>query len=127
LKETCGALIGPYLVMSLVGADKALGKMFYQWYCDADFPSADWDSLAPGAGTVPLKTELQTVSKSTLCSVSKGTWQKEYSKIHPDADVKAATKDRCTKLICDCSRKAVLLLNAWKAGEISEEAAGPPR
>jgi hypothetical protein len=127
LRETCGALIGPYLVMSLVGADKALGKSFYQWYCDATFPSTDWDSLKPQSGNAPLKTEIQTVSKSTLCSVSRDTWEKEYSRIHENGDVKTASKDRCTKLICDCTRKAVELLNAWKSGEISEVAAAPPK
>jgi hypothetical protein len=126
-RETCGALIGPYLIMSLVGADKALGKTFYQWYCDTNFPSTDWDSYAPPSGIAPQNTEIRTVSNSTLCSVSKGTWEKEYSRIHEDGDVKAATKDRCTKLICDCTRKAVELLNAWKSGEISEDTGEPPK
>ena len=119
-RQTCGALIGPYLVMSLVGADKALGKRFYQWYCDATFPSTDWDDHVPENGTKPLKTVVQTISGSTLCSVSRDTWEKEYLRIHEGDKVKGPSRDRCTKVICDCTRKAVELLNAWKSGDIKE-------
>jgi hypothetical protein len=125
-RQTCGAVIGPYFVMSLVGADKALGKMFYQWYCDTNFPSTEWDNFVPGSGTAPLTTDLRTVSASTLCSVSRDTWEKEYSRIHPEANIQAQSRDRCTKVICDCTRKAVELLNAWKSGEIQEETGGAP-
>jgi hypothetical protein len=120
-RQTCGALIGPYLVMSLVGADKTLGKRFYQWYCETILPSADWDDYVPENGTKPLKTEVKTVVNSTLCSVSRDTWEEEYLRVHPWGDAKAASRDRCTKVICDCTRKAVELLNAWKSGEIKEE------
>jgi hypothetical protein len=120
-RQTCGALIGPYLVMSLIGAEKALGKQFYRWYCDTAFPSTDWDSFIPASGNVPLKTEVQTIPNSTECSVSRDTWQKEYLRIHETGNAQAASKDRCTKLICDCTRKAVELLNAWKNGEIKED------
>jgi hypothetical protein len=126
-RQTCGALIGPYLVMSLVGADKALGKKFYQWYCDATFPSKDWDDYVPKSETKPLKTITQTISKSTLCSVSRDTWEKEYLRLNEGKDVKGPSKDRCTKLICDCTRKAVELLNAWKSGEIQEDAGQRPK
>lgn len=124
--QTCGALMGPYLVMSLVGADKALGEMFYQWYCDTTFPSMDWDDFVPENGARPLETVARTISKSTLCSVSRGNWEKEYLRLNEGQDVKEPSKDRCTKVICDCTRKAVELLNAWKSGEIKEGPKGKP-
>jgi hypothetical protein len=108
--------------MSLVGAQKALGKKYYEWYCGAVFPSTDWDNYVPEEGAAPLKTEVQTVVNSTLCSVSRDTWEESYQRAHPWEEVKAASRDRCTKVICDCTRKAVELLNAWKSGAMEEDA-----
>lgn len=117
LNQTCGALMGPYLLMNFVGAGKALGKQFYEWYSGFAFPSAEWDNYTPKSGPAPSKNLVQTVSNSTLCSVSRGTWQKEYNRLY-GAGAKEPHNDRCTKLICDCTKKAVELLNDWKAGKI---------
>jgi hypothetical protein len=125
LRETCGALIGPYLLMSLVGAGRAIGRQFYQWYCAFPFPSTDWDSYVPQSGPSPSKKLVQTVSKSTLCSVSRDTWQKEYYRLYGEG-AKEPRNDRCTKLICDCAKKAVELLNDWDAGLISVDEGPPP-
>jgi hypothetical protein len=32
--------------------------------------------------------------------------------------------DRCTKLICDCAKKAVEMLNDWKAGILPADGGG---
>jgi hypothetical protein len=125
LRETCGALIGPYLVMSLVGAGRAIGKPFYQWYCEFPFPSTDWDDYVPSSGELPSKNLFQTVSGSTLCSVSRDKWQKEYIRLYGEG-AKEPRNDRCTKLICDCVKKAVELLNDWNAGLLPEDESRPP-
>lgn len=125
LSQTCGALIGPYLLMNLVGAGRTLGKQFYQWYSEYAFPSTEWDNYVPKSGPSPSKGLVQTVASSTLCSVSRGTWQKEYYRLYGEG-AKEPNNDRCTKLICDCTKKAVELLNDWKSGKIPEETGGGP-
>ena len=112
--QTCGAVIAPYLLMNLVGAGRTLGRPFYQWYCDFAFPSTEWDSYVPPSGPPPSKNLVQTVSNSTLCSVSRGTWQKEYFRVYGEGATEPRN-DRCTKLVCDCVKKAVEMLNDWKA------------
>lgn len=124
LRQTCGAIIGPYLVMSLVGAGRALGKQFYQWYSSFAFPSTEWDNYVPKSGPAPSKNLVQTVSNSTLCSVSRSIWQEEYYRVYGEG-AKEPHDDRCTKLVCDCTKKALELLNDWKAGKIPEDTDGP--
>jgi hypothetical protein len=114
-RETCGAIITPYLIMNLVGAGRAIGRQFYQWYCDFSFPSTDWDNYVPKSGPLPSKNLIRTVPKSTLCSVSRDMYQKEYYRAYGEG-AKEPRNDRCTKLICDCTKKAVEMLNAWEAG-----------
>jgi len=125
LSQTCGALIGPYLLMNLVGAGRALGKQFYEWYSGFAFPSAEWDNYMPRSGPAPSKNLVKTIANSTLCSVSRGTWQKEYNRLYGEG-AKEPRNDRCDKLICDCTRKAVELLNDWKAGKMPADAGGGP-
>ena len=125
LSQTCGAVIGPYLLMNMVGAGRALGKQFYQWYCDYPFPSTDWDNYVPKSGPMPSKNLFQTVSNSTLCSDSRGKWQKEYVRLYGEG-AKEPRNDRCTKLICDCTRKAVEMLNDWKGGKYPADSGGGP-
>jgi hypothetical protein len=121
--QTCGAVIAPFLLMNLVGAGKALGRQFYQWYCDFAFPSTEWDSYVPPSGPLPSRNLVQTVSKSTLCSVSRDTWQKEYYRVYGEGATEPRN-DRCTKLICDCAKKAVEMLNDWKAGILPTDRGG---
>jgi hypothetical protein len=116
LSQTCGALIAPYLVMSFVGAGRALGKQFYQWYSESAFPSTEWDNYIPASGPLPSQNLVRTVSNSTLCSMSRGTWQKEYNRLYGESATEPRN-DRCTKLVCDCVKKAVEMLNTWKAGK----------
>lgn len=125
LSQTCGALMGPYLLMNFVGAGRALGKQFYQWYSGFAFPSTEWDNYVPRSGPAPSKNLVQTVANSTLCSVSRGTWQKEYNRLYGEG-AKEPHNDRCTKLICDCTKKAVELLNDWKEGKIPADTGGAP-
>ena len=115
--QTCGAVIGPYLIMNMVGAGRTLGKQFYQWYCEFPFPSTNWDNYVPKAGSMPSKNLIRTVSNSTLCSDSRGKCEEEYNRLYGE-EAKKLTHERCTKLICDCTSKAVEMLNEWKAGKI---------
>lgn len=130
LSQTCGALMGPYLLMTMVGAGRALGKQFYQWYGYFAFPSAEWDNYVPLSGPAPSKNLVQTVANSTLCSVSRGTWQKEYNRLYGEGATEPRN-DRCAKLICDCTKKAVEMLNDWKTGRLpantGDAASGGPQ
>jgi hypothetical protein len=104
----CGALQGPSLVMTLVGAPLALRQDFYKWYCGFDFPSAEWDDL------FAFKDTIRTVSHSPLCHESRSIWEGAYiGKAH---DGKTYDDTRCAKLPRDCAKKAVELINAWKSG-----------
>jgi hypothetical protein len=116
MSQTCGALLSSYLLMSFVGAGRALGKQFYQWYSEFAFPSAEWDNYVPASGPAPSKNLVRTVANSTLCSMSRGTWQKEYNRLYGEGATEPRN-DRCTKLVCDCTKKAVNMLNDWKAGK----------
>jgi hypothetical protein len=104
----CGALQGPLLVMNLLGAPLTLRQEFYKWYCGFPFPSTEWDDL------YPFKRTIQTVSNSPLCHESRAIWDGLYFREVYDG----ATYDntRCAKLPRDCVKKAVELLNSWKAG-----------
>src|SRR4030042_1944029 len=113
--QTCGAIIAPYLLMNLVGAGRGLGKPFYEWYCDFPFPSNEWDSYIPPSGPLPSKNLVRTVARSTLCNVSRGMWQKKDFRVYREGATEPRN-DRCTKLVCDCVKKAVEMLNDWKAG-----------
>jgi len=115
MSQTCGALITPYLLMSMIGAGRTLGKAFYKWYSETAFPSAEWDNFTPASGPKPSKNLVRTVANSTLCSVSRGTWQKEYNRLYGEGATEPRN-DRCAKLICDCTKKTVELLNDWKSG-----------
>jgi hypothetical protein len=114
--QTCGALIGPYLLMNIVGAGRTLGKQFYQWYSEFAFPSSEWDNFVPASGPLPSQNLVRTVANSTLCSESRGTWQKEYNRLYGEGATEPRN-DRCTKIVCDCTKKAVAMLNDWKAGK----------
>jgi hypothetical protein len=102
----CGALQGPLLAMSLVGAPRGLRQEFYKWYCGFAFPSLDWDEL------YPFKNTLRTVSHSPLCHESRMTWDNAYLAQAPSAGRPDDT--RCSKLTRDCVKKAVELINAYK-------------
>ncbi len=116
LGQTCGAVIGPYLLMNMVGAGRTLGKQFYEWYSGFSFPSTEWDNYKPASGPLPSQNLVRIIVNSTLCSVSRGTWQNEYNRLYGEGATEPRN-DRCTKLICDCAKKAVELLNEWKAGK----------
>jgi len=103
----CGALLGPLLVMNLLGAPLALKQEFYKWYCDFDFPSREWDTL------YPIKNTLRTVSHSPLCHESRSIWEGAY--LREAYDGTNYDNTRCVKLPRDCVKKSVELINAWKA------------
>ena len=103
----CGALQGPLLLLNLLGAPPTLRQELYKWYCGFPFPSEDWDDL------YPFKRTLRTVARSPLCHESRAIWEGAYIRRAYDG----ATYDntRCAKLPRDCVRRAVELVNAWKA------------
>jgi hypothetical protein len=103
----CGGLQGPLLIMTLLGAPLTLKQEFYKWYCDFNFPSTEWDDL------YPFKRTIQTVSHSPLCHESRAVWESAY--LHKAYDGATYDDTRCAKLPRDCARKAVELINAWKA------------
>jgi hypothetical protein len=93
--------------MTLLGAPLTLKQEFYKWYCDFNFPSTEWDDL------YPFKRTIQTVSHSPLCHESRAVWESAY--LHKAYDGATYDDTRCAKLPRDCARKAVELINAWKA------------
>lgn len=101
----CGALQGPLLAMSLVGAPLTLRQEFYKWYCDFSFPSPEWDDL------YPFKNTLRTVAHSPHCHESRMIWHNAYLE---QAAGGKPDDTRCPKLTRDCVKKAVELLNAHK-------------
>ena len=103
----CGALQGPLLIMNLVGAPATLRQEFYKWYCDFEFPSREWDHL------YPFKDTVRTVSGSPLCHESRAIWEGVY--IREVYDGTSYDNTRCAKLPRDCAKRAVELINAWKA------------
>lgn len=103
----CGALQGPLLIMTLLGAPSTLKQEFYKWYCEFPFPSAEWDHLYPVKGTVT------TVSNSPLCHESRAVWEGVF--LREVYDGTNYDNTRCSKLPRDCAKKAVQLINAWKA------------
>jgi hypothetical protein len=102
----CGALQGSLLVMNLVGATPGLRQEFYKWYCDFDFPSAEWDAL------YPFRDTLRTVSHSPLCHESRAIWDMAY--FGQAARPERPDDTRCAKLTRDCVKKAAELINAHK-------------
>ena len=103
----CGALVGPLMMMNLIGAPLTLRQEFYKWYCGFPFPSTEWDDL------YPFKNTVQTVSNSPLCHQSRAIWDGLYYREVYDGVNYDNT--RCAKLPRDCTKKAVELINAWKA------------
>jgi len=103
----CGALQGPLLIMTLIGTPLTLKQEFYRWYCGFKFPSTEWDHLYPVKGTI------QTVSGSPLCHQSRAIWEGVYLREVYDGVNYDST--RCAKLPRDCAKKAVELINSWKA------------
>jgi hypothetical protein len=119
---TCGGAAGPFFIMQLIGKNVSLdptapkwtsaatdlGTAFHKWYCDAAFPSTEWDALFPGfAGTV------QSVSGSPLCHESRAIWENAYLRQWDRVSTYDGT--RCTKLPMDTAKKAVQMLNDWYA------------
>jgi hypothetical protein len=104
--------------MNLVGAGSALGAQWHQWCCDFAFPSTDWDTLVPASGNPPSKNLVRSVAGSPLCHVSRTKWETAYYAMWGETPTvpPAAYNDRCTKLTCDCTKKAVQMLNDWKNG-----------
>jgi hypothetical protein len=103
----CGALLGPLLVMNLLGAPATLRQEFYKWYCDFAFPSREWDHL------YPFKDTIRSVSGSPLCHESRAIWEGVY--LREAYDGTNTDNTRCAKLPRDCVKRAVELINAWKA------------
>jgi len=103
----CGALMGPLLIMTLVGAPLTLRQEFYKWYCGFRFPSTEWDDLHS------FKKTIQTVANSPLCHESRAVWEGAY--LREAYDGKSYDTTRCAKLPRDCTKKAVELVNAFKA------------
>jgi len=106
---TCGGAMGPFFVMSLVGAGGAIGQQFYKWYCDYAFPSTEWDALFPG-----FENTVTSVSGSPLCHESRSKWENVYLRQWDGVSPYDGT--RCSKLPMDTTKKAVEMLNDWKAG-----------
>jgi hypothetical protein len=104
----CGALLGPSLAMTLVGAPLALRQDFYKWYCGFDFPSTEWDDF------YTFKDTVRTVAHSPLCHESRAIWEGVY--LRKAYDGRNYDNTRCAKLPRDCTKKAVELINGWKAG-----------
>lgn len=102
----CGALLGPLMLMNLLGAPLTLRQEFYKWYCDFPFPSTEWDDL------YSFKNTVQTVSNSPLCHQSRAIWDGLYYREVYDG--KNYDNTRCAKLPRDCTKKAVELINSWK-------------
>ena len=107
---TCGGLAGPFFVMTLVGASGAIGTQYHKWYCDFAFPTIEWDDLFTFKGTI------QSVADSPLCHESRSQWENVYLKEQYDGVNYDGT--RCTKLPMDTVKKAVQMLNDWKAGAV---------
>jgi hypothetical protein len=103
----CGSLQGGILLMTLVGAPITLKQEYYKWYCDFPFPSDEWDDLYTVADTI------QTVSRSPLCHESRSIWEGVFLRtVYPSTGVYDST--RCSKLVRDCTKKTVELINDFK-------------
>ncbi len=106
--ETCGGVMGPYFIMSLVGAGSALGAQWHKWCSETAFPSTQWDEFST------FKATIQTTANSPLCHVSRTTWENAY--LEQWDHVSTYDTSRCGKMYADMTMKAVQMLNDWKAG-----------
>lgn len=105
---TCGGVMGPYFIMTLVGAGGALGAQWHKWCSESAFPSTERDEFST------FKNTIQTVSGSPQCHQSRTTWEnaflKQWDRVAP------YDTSRCGKLYADTTKKAVQMLNDWKVG-----------
>jgi hypothetical protein len=104
---TCGGVMGPYYVMSLVGAGGAIGQQWHKWCSETAFPSTQWDEFST------FKDTVQTVAESPLCHQSRTTWENAYLKQWDR--VSPYDTSRCSKMYGDMTVHAVEMLNDWKA------------